>query len=138
MSAKNKSEHIEICLEILRAWKILKSVIEEFATDHDLTLPQIIVLYQLYSGDHILMGALAKHMHCDASNITGMADRLQTMNLINRREMPADRRAKQLNITDQGRELIEELLPHLPTGLNLSSLSKDEIVELHQLLSKLG
>lgn len=138
MDSYSGSTDINICLEILRAWKQLKSVIESFAAEHDLTLPQVVVLYQLHTEDQVLMGTLAKHMHCDASNITGMADRLQTLQLISRREMPEDRRAKLLSITAEGKGLINELLPRLPTGLGFGRLSTAELSELHRLLIKLG
>lgn len=116
----------------------MKSNIEHFATVRDLTLQQIMMLYHLYGEDQILMGTLAKQMHCDASNVTGLAERLQLLGLISRREMPEDRRAKQLAITKAGRELIETLLPCLPNGIGLERLSTAENTELSRLLGKLG
>jgi DNA-binding MarR family transcriptional regulator len=123
-------------LQIVQIWKSIKTTIEQFAAERDLTLQQIFVLYQLYHEDRILMNTLAKHLHCDASNITGMADRLQSLGLIDRRELPEDRRAKQLVITAEGRGLIDTLIPRLPHCLGLHQMTSSEITELRRLLDK--
>ena len=137
MDYSDDATNLRICLQLLDAWKTLKAAIERFAEAHGLTLQQIFVLYQLYGDDRILMGTLAKHLHCDASNITGMAERLQALGLIERRELPEDRRAKQLVITLKGRGLIEALLPQLPCPLGLPRLRPRETAELSRLLAKL-
>lgn len=127
----------KICLQIMTIWHNLKTTIEDFAVDHDLTLQQIFVLYELCNEDHILMGTLAKHLHCDASNVTGLVDRLQVADLITRHELPTDRRAKQLTITAQGRQLIEGMIPHLPASLSMQRLTVSEIDSLYCLLDKM-
>lgn len=127
----------KICLQILQLWKRMKSTINDFALERDLTLQQIFVVYHLYNEGPILMGTLAKHLHCDASNVTGMVDRLQSTDLITRREMPEDRRAKQLAITTKGRTLIDELIPRLPDGVGLHKLSPAEQQQLAAIFQKL-
>jgi DNA-binding MarR family transcriptional regulator len=134
---QNIEANAQICLRILELWRHMKSTIEEFASEHNLTLQQIFVLYNLCGEDHILMGTLAKHLHCDASNVTGMVDRLQSLGLIERRALPEDRRAKQLSITSKGRELIESLIPRLPAGLGFQELKENETTTLYGLLNKL-
>lgn len=136
----NTGRNIEtrICLQILQIWKQMKSTIEDYAAERDLTLQQIMVLYNLYNQDHILMGTLAKHLHCDASNVTGIVERLQSARLITRREVPEDRRAKELAITKEGRALIDALVPRLPVGLSIEQLSVQERDTLSCLLVKLS
>ena len=56
------------------------------------------------------MGELAKHMHCDNSNITGIVDRLSERGLVERRAAEGDRRVKLVALTDAGRELRAELI----------------------------
>ena len=127
----------QACLTLLEVSKRIKVTIEAYATEHDLTLQQIMVLHNLYNEDHILMGALADRLHCDASNVTGMVDRLQAAGLISRQALPEDRRAKQLAITVQGRQLIDRLIPRLPRELHFSALTADEHATLRQLLRKI-
>ncbi len=55
------------------------------------------------------MGALADDLHCDASNVTGMADRLERRGLVERRPDPTDRRVKLLALTPAGEALEQDL-----------------------------
>ena len=48
------------------------------------------------------MGELAQAMHCDNSNVTGIADRLEAAGLAERRPHERDRRVKTLVLTDDG------------------------------------
>jgi DNA-binding MarR family transcriptional regulator len=51
------------------------------------------------------MSVLAERLFCDASNVTGIADRLENRGLIERRSAEGDRRVKALVLTDAGVEL---------------------------------
>ena len=51
------------------------------------------------------MSALADRLFCDASNVTGIADRLESRGLIERRAADGDRRVKVLALTPAGEEL---------------------------------
>src|SRR2546423_6833972 len=51
------------------------------------------------------MSALAERLFCDASNVTGIADRLESRGLIERRSTEGDRRVKALVLTPAGVEL---------------------------------
>jgi DNA-binding MarR family transcriptional regulator len=46
------------------------------------------------------------------SNVTGLVDRLEVRGLVRRTETPGDRRAYRVVLTEAGRELIDEVLPH--------------------------
>ena len=51
------------------------------------------------------MGELADRLFCDASNVTGIVDRLESRGLVERQDDPSDRRVRRLVLTDAGREL---------------------------------
>jgi len=55
------------------------------------------------------MNALAETLVCDASNVTGVVDKLEARGLIERRTTENDRRVKKLAVTVKGRELREKL-----------------------------
>lgn len=55
------------------------------------------------------MNALADNMVCDASNVTGLVDKLEARGLIERRAAENDRRVKILAVTEKGRELRKRL-----------------------------
>ncbi|MBD8505099.1 MarR family transcriptional regulator [Hoyosella sp. G463] len=83
------------------------------------------------------MRALAESMGCDASNVTGLADRLERLGIVER--VPgADRRVKLLALTDRGAELREELARMVAEGSTvMARLDRSERAALEQLLDKL-
>jgi DNA-binding MarR family transcriptional regulator len=56
------------------------------------------------------MSALAERLFCDASNVTGLVDRLEARGLVERRSAEHDRRVKALALTPEGVELRERAL----------------------------
>lgn len=57
----------------------------------------------------VAMSALADTLACDASNVTGIIDKLESRGLIARQGADNDRRIKMLAVTDKGRRLREQL-----------------------------
>ena len=55
------------------------------------------------------MGSVAEVLSCDASTLTGIADRLEERGLIQRETDPADRRVKLLALTATGREMVTSI-----------------------------
>jgi len=52
------------------------------------------------------MRALAGRLGCDASNVTGIVDRLEALGLARREAAASDRRVKIVAITDRGHEVL--------------------------------
>jgi DNA-binding MarR family transcriptional regulator len=71
----------------------------------DLTPTQGLVMRLLDPRRPMAMNALADAMVCDASNVTGVVDKLEARGLIARQSTENDRRVKMLAVTDKGREL---------------------------------
>jgi DNA-binding MarR family transcriptional regulator len=60
--------------------------------------------------DHPLaMSTLAQELVCDASNVTGIVDKLESRGLIARQGAEGDRRIKMLVVTEKGRHLRDQL-----------------------------
>jgi DNA-binding MarR family transcriptional regulator len=83
------------------------------AAEFDLSPMQAFALRQLEPGTPLAMSDLAEALHCDASNVTGIVDRLEARGLIARRGADHDRRVKMLVVTDKGAELRERLLARI-------------------------
>jgi DNA-binding MarR family transcriptional regulator len=74
------------------------------------TFPQAHALRLLEPDSPLPMRALADLLMCDASNVTGIADRLEARGLVERRSDEHDRRVKVLALTAEGAELREQVL----------------------------
>jgi len=131
-----EAKQIQVCMKFMAVWGLFKSSIIRLADENGLTIQQVMVLYRLYTKGQIIMGTLARQLHCDASNVTGMVDRLEAQGYIERRELPEDRRAKQLVLTAQGRSLVETILPQLPRDVGFEKFSENELDTFSQLLDK--
>jgi DNA-binding MarR family transcriptional regulator len=80
------------------------------AAEFDLSPTQVHVLRLLEPGKAVPMGRLAGGLGCDASNITGVVDRLEARGLVQRKAAERDRRVKVLVVTDRGLDLRRRLL----------------------------
>jgi MarR family transcriptional regulator, organic hydroperoxide resistance regulator len=71
-------------------------------------------LLRMLEPDRVLpMREAAAALACDASNVTGIVDRLEARGLVERRPSPQDRRVKELVLTAAGAELRGQLLARL-------------------------
>lgn len=79
----------------------------------ELTPVQGIVLRRLDPDRPTPMWELAEALACDASNVTGLVDRLEARGFLERRSAPGDRRVRTLVLTPEGiaarREVVERM-----------------------------
>jgi DNA-binding MarR family transcriptional regulator len=100
----------------------------------DLTVAQASALCELF--EPMTIGELAGRMSCEPSNATVVIDKLQKLGLIERREHPTDRRAKQLHVTAEGAQRRKQLMATLRGELLITGLSDQERDTLKELLSR--
>lgn len=127
----------QACDDLLALLQGLKSALGVFAESYDLTTPQLWTLYILLRGE-TTMGKLAVTLHCDASNVTGIVDRLVAQDLIISKTSPHDRRAKVLALTQKGNRAISNCLNQLPEQLGLEKLDEADRDNLHVIVMKLS
>jgi MarR family transcriptional regulator, organic hydroperoxide resistance regulator len=110
---------------------------ETTAADFDLSVAQAKALRHLAQVGPVPMRELACRLRCDASNVTGIIDRLERRGLVERRASPSDRRIKSLVTTRQGDEVARALWIEVrASALALLDLSDDERATLVALLRR--
>ena len=123
------------------AWELLlkfffsqRADLPALAAEFDLSPAQCHVLRLIDPGRPIPMGRLAETLACDASNVTGLVDRLESRGLIRRPPSVADRRVKVLDLTPVGARLRAVVLDRMtkpPESLNrLSSAEQRALVRI--------
>jgi DNA-binding MarR family transcriptional regulator len=123
------------------AWRLLvqfslahRAHLPPLAAELDLSPAQCHVLHLIEPGRPIPMGQLAETMACDASNVTGLVDRLESRGLVRRRPSVADRRVKVLYLTPTGsrlRALMVDRMAAPPATLRrLSTREQRVLVEI--------
>ncbi|MGW7196912.1 MarR family winged helix-turn-helix transcriptional regulator [Streptomyces chryseus] len=83
------------------------------------------------------MRALATTLACDASNITGIVDRLEKRELVRREVSPTDRRVKNVVLTTAGEETVDGIRARMhATHAALDALDDADRAVLHDLLGR--
>jgi DNA-binding MarR family transcriptional regulator len=107
----------------------------KLAEEHDLTVMQLYTLCTMTPREPIPMNIISCMLFCDASNVTGIVDRLLSGGYIVREEKPEDRRVKMISLTLKGEKLQKELLNaleeyELPEFKALSNAKQQELKSL--------
>ena len=101
-----------------------------------ITPGQMIVLYTLYKKDGASITDLSKRCYLDNSTLTGLMDRLERLRLVQRVDVPGDRRAFSIFLTPEAlamRSQVTEVMEQVATTM-LAGCSEQEIVVFEKVL----
>jgi MarR family transcriptional regulator, organic hydroperoxide resistance regulator len=117
------------------AWVLLRSLLFaerrrffDAAAEFELHPAQAGALMQLDEESGLPMHAIASHLACDSSNVTGIVDRLEARGLVTRRTSERDRRVKHIVPTPLGievRDSMRERMAQAPAAIERLS-AKDQ------------
>ena len=79
-----------------------------FAKSTGLSMPQFSVIMQLHHRGNCAIGDISERFDITNAAASQLVDKLVQGGFIKRDEDPRDRRSKMLNLTDKGRELIQQ------------------------------
>ncbi|MEO8679393.1 MAG: MarR family transcriptional regulator [Vicinamibacterales bacterium] len=127
------------------AWQLLvrfsfaqRANLPALAAELELSPAQCYLLNLLEPDRPMPMGQLAGALSCDASNVTGLVDRLESRGLLRRRASDEDRRVKVLSLTPLGARLRAALLERMTSPPpTLGRLSPEEQRALVNMLRRL-
>ncbi len=131
--SKEAREATELLHEVFMAHK---RNFQALAKERGLSPQQAATLLNLAPGEGTTMNAIAEFLMCDASNVTGIVDKLEARGLA-RREQGEDRRVKVLTLTADGaalRESLREIL-HAPPAW-LTALTREDQRTLIDILKR--
>src|SRR5580693_1217479 len=102
------------------AWQLLvqlfftqRANLPPLAAELQLSPAQCHLLHLIEPGRPVPMGQIAETLACDASNVTGLVDRLESRGLVRRRPSAGDRRVKVLDLTPAGVRLRSTVLDRM-------------------------
>jgi DNA-binding MarR family transcriptional regulator len=122
-----------LLIDVIREWSqvFMHRSMREFKTFMDetgLSFSQINILMRLFHGRSAGVSEIGDNLGVTSAAASQAVDRLVQMGMIERTEVPQDRRAKRLELTQKGRALIEkgiEARSNWVKGLT-KALSSDE------------
>lgn len=135
---KNELSGVNVCWLLHAAAFHTKPVFVKLAEENGLTLMQLVTLLSIAPEKPLPMHSVSDFLVCDASNVTGLIERLVAHDLVVREEKPEDRRVKVIKLTSKGKSLRKKLLSQLVAQDSdyLSVLEPNEVIELRRLLIK--
>lgn len=120
------------------AWRLLvrfffaqRSNLPPLAAELRLSPAQCHLLQVIEPGRPIPMRHVAETLACDASNVTGLVDRLESRGLVRRCPSQADRRVTMLDLTPTGSRLRTQLIDRMsapPASLDRLSVREQQVL----------
>jgi DNA-binding MarR family transcriptional regulator len=97
---------LRLWLRLLTCTTLIENEIRRrLRRDFDVTLPRFDLMAQLdKSAGGMTLGELSRRMMVSNGNVTGLADRLVALGLLDRRASPNDRRVQLVSLTAEGRK----------------------------------
>src|SRR5262249_17709971 len=131
--------------QLIRTFGLVERVMQPYFARFGISGAQWGVLRNLHRAEGegltgLRLTDLSRRMLVRPPSVTGIADRLERNGLIVRRASATDGRAKQVALTEKGRELVEEVLTvhHAQIARVMGGLDADEQEQLDRLLVRLS
>jgi MarR family transcriptional regulator, 2-MHQ and catechol-resistance regulon repressor len=131
---------LDAYVKLLRASRAVLARVEPRLAAAGLTPTQFGVLEAILHLGPLSQRELCLKVLTSPGNMTDVVDKLQARRLVQRVRQPADRRAVQVELTADGRALVEPLFARHAGDIReaMDSLNSEELRQLAELLRRLG
>jgi DNA-binding MarR family transcriptional regulator len=129
----------EIIYSIRRLMQAGELYSKELNKKYSVSAAQLNCLLALYENGPLSISQIARHIMVNSSTVTGILDRLEQKDFVNRLRISADRRVITIELTDTGKMLSENAPPPIQQKIIdwLKKLSQSEIDQIAFALTKL-
>nr|WP_274598840.1 MarR family transcriptional regulator [Anaerobacillus isosaccharinicus] len=131
---------LKLFIVLSRATRAIHDLAEEDIRTYGLNPTEFAVLELLYHKGDQPIQQIGKKVLLSSGSITYVVDKLEKKQLLLRKSCPKDRRVTYAVITEQGKELMDEIFPKHKEAIEtiFSGLEVSEKSQLIELLKKLG
>ncbi|HKI46458.1 MAG TPA: MarR family transcriptional regulator [Balneolales bacterium] len=137
---KKEIRALDAFIKLNRASESLNSRLSTQLNEWNLTVSQFGALEALYHLGPMNLSELSQKLLKSGGNITMVADNLEKRGLLVRKRSKTDRRYVKVELTYEGKNLIESIFPEHVTNIvnEMIALDPGELEELSRLCKKLG
>ncbi len=137
---KKEIRALDAFIKLNRASESLNSRLSAQLNEWNLTVSQFGALEALYHLGSMNLSELSQKLLKSGGNITMVADNLEKRGLLVRKRSKTDRRYVKVELTYEGKNLIESIFPEHVTNIvnEMNALDPGELEELSRLCKKLG
>ena len=131
---------LDAYIKLMRASDAVTSRISLFETTNGLSTTQFGALEMIYHLGPLQQNEIGKKLLVSKSNVVAVVDKLEYLGLVRRERSSEDRRCVYVHLTEEGRNLIRDILPGHVAAITheMSYLTEEELIELGRLCRKLG
>lgn len=127
----------QICFPVYSLAKEIVNQYRPLLDELDITYPQYLVLMVLWKEKEQTVGQLGEKLFLDSGTLTPLLKRMEGKNMVVRTRSSADERVVKLTLTKKGIALKEQAkdIPH--RLVKAMGISKDELLELKNIITKI-
>lgn len=108
MTSPANPDALRVWFRLIRLESRIRGSMAERLRAVDLSVPQCDVLTTLTENEGVSQQDLAERLYVTKGNISGLVDRLAAAGLVERRDLPSDRRSHAIHLTPSGRKAAEQ------------------------------
>lgn len=125
---------------LLRTAEAIHEVIKKDAARYGLNATEFSALELLYHRGRQPIQVIGKKVLIASSSITYVVDKLEAKNFVIRQACPDDRRVTFVELTDEGRTLMETIFPDHEMTINkvFQGMEKEEVDEMIKIVKRVG
>ena len=131
---------LDTFIKLIRSGDSLSYGINLILAKNSLTESRFNVLDALYHLGHLTQKELGKKLLKSGGNITMVIDNLEKRGLVERIRGEKDRRTFAIHLTDEGKNKIKSVLPHIVKFINdeMNNLTSKEQIEMQKMCKAIG
>ena len=128
-----------IFFQFAKTYQLSSRFLAQKVSELNLTSVQAMVLGFLTEGDQITSSELGKRTELDSATLTGILDRLEAAEFLERKSNPDDRRSIHIHLTPKGRAMGREASRVIveANAEFLQVLTEEQKRDLHSIISTL-
>ncbi|KAB7707878.1 MarR family transcriptional regulator [Bacillus aerolatus] len=137
---EERKQSLKLFIVLSRAYKVINEKVNEYIYETGLHPTEFAVLELLYHKGPQPLQQIGSKILLASGSITYVVDKLEKKQLLKRAACPTDRRVIHAEITEKGREFIDNVFPQHEESIHqlLSSLSEEEKETAIAIMRKLG
>lgn len=126
----------EIIDNIRRVFQAVNEYSKKAEKETGLTGPQLWAIKVIAENAPIKVSELARRMYLHPATVVGIVDRLEGRGLVSRTRSQEDRRVVDVELTEQGSELVAQS-PEVAQGMLVTGLEKLDLMQLQRMADDL-
>ena len=126
----------QVCFPLYAASREVIKLYKPFLDEYNLTYTQYITMLVLWEDEKITIKELCKKLYLDSGTITPVIKKLEAMGLLIKYRDKSDERIVNVELTDKGRELKEEIVKFPEQVSCKVNGSMEDLLILKNLLEK--